>query len=126
MQKHELVVAAADVVAAYVSRNEMPAEAVPDFLEKISSKMMQLVGGDTSPALTPPVPIEESYTDDYIICLEDGKKVTLLKRYLGKHFDMTPEEYFEKWGLPEDYPLVTKSYSEKRSQIAKEQGLGKT
>lgn len=126
MPKTELIIAAASVVAAYVSRNEMSEDQVPEFLAKVATKLISLENGSSVTPPIPPVPIEESYTDDYIVCLEDGKKVTLLKRHLAKHFEMTPEEYFEKWGLPEDYPLVTRSYSEKRSKIAKAQGLGRT
>lgn len=126
MPNNDLLLKAADIVASYVSNNELPADQVPVLLGTITTKMQELTGGPTEPVLQPPVPLEESYTDEYIICLEDGKKVTMLKRYLAKHFDMTPEEYIEKWGLPEDYPMVTKDYSEKRSKIAKKQGLGKS
>jgi predicted transcriptional regulator len=124
MQKSELLNFSTQIVSAYVSKNAMTPDQVVTFLGQITSKLMDLSG--EHPPLQPPVPIKESYTDEYIICLEDGKKVTLLKRYLANHFDMTVEEYIEKWGLPEDYPSVTKSYSEKRSKIAKDQGLGKS
>ena len=127
MIDQSIVLKAADLVAAYASRNEIEVKALPELLETITLKMVHLTEKETEPSRpVPPVPIDESYTDQYIICLEDEKKVTLLKRYLSKHFDMTPEEYIEKWGLPEDYPFVTKEYSEKRSQIAKDQGLGKS
>lgn len=111
---------AADIVAAYVSNHQVSSEDLPGLIQ---STIMALSGSVPNKP-TPAVPIDESVTDDYLICLEDGQKVTLLKRYLSKHHGMTPEEYIEKWGLPEDYPFVTKSYSEKRSEIAKEQGLG--
>lgn len=125
MSQDHLLLKAGDIVASYVTKNEMPADQVPTFLRQIVQEMLALADGQVRPTHTPAVPIEESYTDDYIICLEDGKKVTLLARYLKKHFDMTPEDYIEKWDLPEDYPMVTKVYSEKRSKIAKDQGLGK-
>ena len=76
-------------------------------------------------ALKPAVPIKRSYTDDYIICLEDGKKLKMLKRYLRSHFDMTPDQYRARWGLPADYPMVAPSYAAKRSAFAKQIGLGK-
>lgn len=115
-----LVLKAAEIAAAYVSRNDVAVEDLPRLIETLARTLAGL-----SENIQPSVPVEESVTDDYIICLEDGQKVTLLKRYLSKNFDMTPEEYIEKWGLPEDYPMVTKTYSETRSRIAKEQGLGK-
>ncbi|MDB2578758.1 MucR family transcriptional regulator [Tateyamaria sp.] len=126
MSNNDLLLKAADIVAAYVSNNELTADRVPELLGNISNKMKELAGEPTEPVLHPPVPISESYTDDFIVCLEDGKKVTLLKRYLAKHFDLTPEQYIKKWGLPDDYPMVTMVYSKKRSKIAKEQGLGKS
>lgn len=79
----------------------------------------------TPTALTPAVPIKKSVSPDWIICLEDGKKFKSLKRHLRTHFDMTPEQYREKWGLPADYPMTAPSYSEKRSQLAKDNGLGR-
>lgn len=122
MTNETAISAAAAVVAGYVSHHDTPWAEVP----KMLTELIEHLSGEKPPRPTPPVPIEESYTDDYIVCLEDGNRVTLLKRYLRTHFDMSVEDYFEKWGLPPDYPIVTKSYSEKRSQIAKDQGLGKS
>lgn len=124
MTDETLTLKAADVVAAYVAHNAISAAELPDLLKKVIQTMHQ---EDVMPrGPQPAVPIEESVTHDYIVCLEDGAKVTLLGRYLKGHFQMTPEDYRAKWGLPEDYPFVAKAYSEKRSKIAKAQGLGRT
>ena len=123
----DLLLKAGDIVSAYVTHNDLPAEQLPDLVEQVAARLLKLAGGESAaPKLQPPVPIAESYGDDFIICLEDGKRVTLLARHLKTHFNMTPEEYREKWGLPEDYPFVTKKYSEQRSKIAKENQLGKS
>lgn len=118
----DLIMKAGDIVAAYVTHNDLPADQVPTLLARLIDKMQ---GGSEEEQLVPAVPIDQSVTNDHIICLEDGKPVVLLKRYLAKHHNMTPEEYIAKWKLPEDYPFVTKAYSEKRSAIAKDHGLGK-
>ncbi|MCG7629063.1 MucR family transcriptional regulator [Epibacterium sp. MM17-32] len=123
----DLLLKAGDIVAAYVSRNDLPADKLPELVEQVAARLLKLDSGQApAPGPTPAVPVEESYGDDFIICLEDGKRVTLLARHLKTHFDMTPEEYRERWGLPEDYPFVTKAYSEQRSKIAKENKLGKS
>lgn len=115
----ETILAAAQIVAAYVSNNRISPEEVSSLIHET----MRALEGESRPR--PPVPIEESVTHDYIICLEDGERVQLLKRYLDSRHQMTPEQYKEKWGLPDDYPFVAKAYSERRSEIAKAQGLGK-
>lgn len=115
--------AAVQIVVAYISVNALEPEKVPTLLGALYMKLESLKGKVVQ---QPVVPVEESYTPDYITCLEDGAQVILLKRYLAKRFNMTPEQYREKWNLPEDYPMVAKSYSEKRSQIAKDTGLGKS
>lgn len=124
MTNQEIVFKAVDLVATYVAHHQVEPEKLPLLIGSVVQEMSLRCSGVVEP--TPAVSVEDSYTDDYIICLEDGKKVTLLKRYLAKHFDLTPEAYIEKWGLPEDYPMVTKTYSKKRSKIAKAQGLGKS
>lgn len=126
MLKGELVLKAGDIVSSYASRNELSQDQLIDMLDRVVEKLASLAGETTAPALVPAVPIEDSVADDYLICLEDGKKISLLARHLKRHHDMTVEAYFQKWDLPEDYPTVAKAYSEKRSKIAKDQGLGKS
>ena len=116
----------ADIVSAYVGHNALSA---PDLSKLIADVHGALSGlGTTAPApvedLKPAVPIRKSITPDYIVCLEDGKKFKSLKRHLRTHYDLTPEQYREKWGLPADYPMVAPSYAEARSKLAKEMGLG--
>ncbi len=123
----ETITAAAEIVAAYVSANKMEARALPRFLQQVHDAVVTIKTGDGRLLKSgePAVPIKKSITPDHIICLEDGKKLKMLKRYLRTHFDLSPEEYRQKWGLPSDYPMVAPSYSKKRSQFAKEIGLGK-
>lgn len=122
---HILTLKAADVVAAYVSHNEIAPDEVPKLLKSVIECLMEETTSEAPVGPVLPMPLEETFGHDFIICLEDMKRVTLLKRYLAKNFNLTPEEYCEKWGLPEDYPMVTPEYSARRSQIAKDQGLGK-
>lgn len=128
LSKAELLEMATDIVAAYVSHNSLDAVAVPDFLEQVFAKMDGLVNQpepEAEKALNPAVPVEESITEDYLICLEDGKAFKSLKRHLRTKFDLTPEAYREKWGLPADYPMVAPSYAAERSKLAKKMGLGR-
>jgi len=113
-----------EFVTRYLEHNEVAPEELPSLIENVYNKIKELEGERPAP-LVPAVPIEDSYTDDHIICLEDGKSVKLLRRYLKQHFNMEIDEYRQKWGLPDDYPLVPKSYARKRSRLAKKQGLGK-
>ena len=119
---------AVDVVAAYVSNNKMPTGGVPEVIstifESLSAAEAAAAGGRTEPQ-KPAVPIRRSVTPDFIICLEDGKKLKMLKRYLRNSFDMTPEEYRAKWNLLPDYPMVAPNYAKKRSELAKKIGLGR-
>ena len=124
MSESEVRRATVDVVAAYVSNNTVQSDELCSLLQRVYETLKGLDGVAAGPE--PAVPIEESVTDDYIICLEDGEQVTLLKRYLKTHHNMTEEEYREKWGLPEDYPFVAANYSKQRSEIAKKHGLGKS
>jgi len=116
---------AARIVNAYVQFNRIPAAEVPAFLQSVHITLRGL--GTHEPATTgkPAVPIKKSIGDDYIICLEDGAKLTMLKRYLQTHFRMTPEEYRRKWDLPHDYPMVAPAYARLRSAFAKKIGLGR-
>ncbi len=119
---------AVDVVAAYVSNNKMPTGGVPEVIstifESLSAADAAAAGGRTEPQ-KPVVPIRRSVTPDFIVCLEDGKKLKMLKRHLRTTFNMTPEEYRAKWNLLPDYPMVAANYSKKRSELAKKIGLGR-
>ncbi len=119
---------AVDVVAAYLSNNTMPAGGVPEVIntvfESLSAADAAAAGGRTEPQ-KPAVPVRRSVTPEFIICLEDGKKLKMLKRHLRTAFDMTPEEYRAKWNLLPDYPMVAPNYAKKRSEFAKKIGLGR-
>lgn len=120
-----LVEMTADIVAAYVSANDVAAEKVPDLIRTIYSALQGASAAPTVQApLEPAVPIKKSITSDFIICLEDGKRFRSLKRHLRTKFNLTPEEYRAKWGLPADYPMVAPSYAEARSKLAIDMGLG--
>ncbi|MCC2602717.1 MucR family transcriptional regulator [Sphingopyxis yananensis] len=120
-----LVTLTADIVAAHVSNNSV---AISDLSVLINNVHMALTGLGSEPVeeekLVPAVSIRSSVKPDYIICLEDGKKLKMLRRHLMTHYDMTPDDYRAKWGLPADYPMVAPSYAEKRRALAKEIGLG--
>ena len=109
------------LLSAYFANNKVP----PKKIREVIQDFRGALEGKKETGLVPAVPIEESIQHDHLVCLEDGKHLKVLKRYLREQFDMTPEEYREKWGLPEDYPMVCQEYSDKRSGIAKSQGLGK-
>ena len=96
-------------------------------IQSVFSKLTELAQGEETPSveLTPAVPIKKSVTDDYIVCLEDGKKLKMLKRHLMTSYGMTPEEYRAKWGLKADYPMVAPNYAAKRQELAKKIGLGR-
>ncbi|WP_262691522.1 MucR family transcriptional regulator [Kordiimonas aestuarii] len=118
---------AADIVTAYVSNNTVESEKLPEVIKTVYSTLYSLNDADAGPdqSLTPAVPVKKSFSNDYIICLEDGKKLKMLKRYLRTRYNLSPEEYRAKWGLPADYPMVAPSYAAKRSAFAKKIGLGK-
>ncbi len=125
--KTEIVELAADIVAAYVGNNAVPANDLPNLINQVYSALAGAVSGaaqaETAKA-NPAVPIRRSITPDHIICLEDGKKFKSLKRHLRTHYDLTPEQYREKWGLPADYPMVAPNYAKARSELARKMGLG--
>lgn len=128
MSSDEMKIAAmaAQIVSAYVSRNMVPVSEVPELTKSIHATLTSLTGGVAAPVeLNPAVPIKRSVTDEWIVCLEDGKKFKSLKRHLSSAFGMTPDDYRRKWGLPPDYPMVAPSYSAHRSGLAKKMGLGK-
>ncbi|RDI58669.1 MucR family transcriptional regulator [Microvirga subterranea] len=118
---------AADIVSAYVSNNSVPSGDLPSLINDIHSALLRVGGGTVeapAEAPKPAVPVKKSVTPDYIVCLEDGKKFKSLKRHLRTQYNMTPEQYREKWGLPVDYPMVAPNYAKARSELAKEMGLG--
>ena len=119
---------ASDIVAAYVSNNPIPASELPAMIKSVHGTLGGLSGsgGDVAGAHKPVVPVKRSITPDYIVCLEDGKKLKMLKRYLRSNFGLSPEEYRAKWGLPADYPMVAPNYAKQRSDFAKKIGLGRT
>ncbi len=117
-----------EVVSAYVGNNPVSTAELPSLIGEVYSALQKAGGKETSVGPTkskPAVPIKKSLTDDYIICLEDGKQFKSLKRHLRSHYDLSPEEYREKWGLPYDYPMVAPNYAKARSQLARDMGLGR-
>lgn len=117
---------ASDIVAAYVSNNRVQSEELAHLIRDVHSTLATLdKQAFGTEAKKPAVSIKKSITDDFLICLEDGKKFKSLKRHLRSKYSLSPEEYREKWGLPYDYPMVAPSYARKRSKLAKEMGLGK-
>lgn len=126
--KSELIDLTTEIVSAYVANNSIPHDAVPDLIQQIHRALAVIAedDSDTRNLLTPAVPISESVTDDYIICLEDGQKFQSLKRHLRSHFDLSPDDYRAKWDLPKDYPMVAPNYTQRRSALAKEMGLGQS
>ncbi len=117
---------ATDIVAAYVSNNKVNTDELPALMADVYQSLQDIAAGDASLRATkdPAVPISKSVTPEYVICLEDGKKLKMLKRYLRTHYQLTPEEYKRKWNLPADYPMVAPNYAKKRSAFAKKIGLG--
>ena len=125
----DLLALTGDVVAAYVTKNNISAAELPELIRAIYGTFSGL--GQIAPvavalvAQKPAIAPSKSITDDYIICLEDGKKLKMLKRYLRTQYGLTPEDYRRKWKLPADYPMVAPAYAERRSTFAKEIGLGR-
>ena len=125
--KSSLVALTADIVSAYVSNNSVGREDISAIIADIHdalSRASQRNSNSEREELKPAVPLKKSVHDNYLICLEDGKKFKSLKRHLRTHYNLSPEEYREKWGLPHDYPMVAPTYSAQRSQLAKQTGLG--
>ena len=123
----ELIDLAADIVSAYVSNNTVPVSDLPALIADVHRALNNTQMGLNEPEpepLKPAVNPKKSVFPDYIVCLEDGKKFKSLKRHLRTHYDLSPEDYREKWGLPADYPMVAPNYAKARSQLAKEMGLG--
>ncbi|MBE7220655.1 MAG: MucR family transcriptional regulator [Caulobacteraceae bacterium] len=124
-----LIELATDIVAAYVAHNAVPAGEVPVLLRTVHASLDALRSGPApepvSEVRQPAVPVRKSVTDDYIVCLEDGRKFKSLKRHLQSAFGMSPEQYRAKWNLPRDYPMVAPAYANKRSELARRIGLGR-
>jgi predicted transcriptional regulator len=117
----------AGIVSAYVSNNVVPAGDISSLISQVHTALLRISNGQGELSIDPARPaiaVKKSITPDYIVCLEDGKKFKSLKRHLRTQYDMTPEHYREKWGLPPDYPMVAPNYAQARSQLAKKMGLG--
>ena len=121
-----LIALTADIVSAHLSNNLVAVGDVPALIENVHGALNKLHGTAEKPQeeLKPAVAVRSSIKPDYIVCLEDGKKLKMLKRHLMTHYDMTPDDYRRKWNLPSDYPMVAPNYAEQRRQLAKKIGLG--
>ncbi len=122
----ELLSLTTQIVSAHVGHNAVDPNDLPALIEQVY-KTLANVGAEPAPEPErpqPAVPVKKSVTPEYIICLEDGKQLKMLKRHLKTAYDMTPEEYRERWGLPADYPMVAPNYAKQRSKLAKDIGLG--
>ena len=126
-EKPELLEMTADIVSAYISNNTVSADTVPTLIAQIHAALSGVseapVEAEPEPQ-EPAVPVRKSITPDFLICLEDGRKFKSLKRHLRTKYNMSPEEYRAKWGLPKDYPMVAPNYAKARSELAKQMGLG--
>ncbi len=125
--KNELLGLTAEIVAAHVANNRVATNEVSDLIAQVHGALADLASPKPAeaPAPEPAVPVRSSVKQDYIVCLEDGKKLKMLKRYLRTNFDMSPDEYRSKWGLPRDYPMVAPAYAEQRRGLAQKIGLGR-
>jgi predicted transcriptional regulator len=122
-----LVELTAKIVSAYVSNNTIVASDIPQLINETHAALSRATGSQPSPEREEPkpkVPVKKSVMPDHIVCLEDGKKFKSLKRHLRTHYNLSPEEYRAKWGLPHDYPMVAPNYARARSDLAKKMGLG--
>ena len=127
ISRGEILALTAEIVSAHVTNNTVGQGDMPELIQQVYNKLTELASGkeQASVELTPAVPVRKSVTDDYIICLEDGKKLKMLKRHLMTSYGMTPEVYRAKWGLKADYPMVAPNYAAKRQELAKKIGLGR-
>ena len=128
VSRDEILRMAVDVVAAYLSNNQLPAGQIPEVIDTVFRSLGALDGASSEAKPEPQKPavsIRRSVTPEYIVCLEDGKKLKMLKRHLRTNYDLTPEEYRAKWNLPPDYPMVAPNYAKQRSEFAKKIGLGR-
>ena len=125
-EKSALLELTTEIVSAHVTNNPVAVQDLPDLIRQVHNTLSAI---DQAPASQfdrpqPAVPIKKSVTSDFIVCLEDGRKLKMLKRHLKTAYDMTPEDYRERWGLPADYPMVAPNYARQRSNLAKKIGLG--
>jgi predicted transcriptional regulator len=127
VEQDQIIELTAEIVSAYVSNNNVDSRELPSLIKDVHLALNRTAGGlsDLAPEpLKPAISVRKSITPDFIICLEDGKRFKSLKRHLRTHYDLTPDEYREKWGLASDYPMVAPNYAKARSSLAKEMGLG--
>lgn len=125
-QKNKEIIAwTAEIVASHVQNNSVAINDLPQLIRTVHDSLNGLSGAVAAEKPQPAVPVRRSVTPDHIVCLEDGRKLKMLKRHLATAYGMTPEEYREKWGLPADYPMVAPNYAKQRSSLAKKIGLGK-
>ena len=128
IEQNEILRMAVDIVSAYVGNNTVATDQVPDVISSVYASLSSLDGLQSeanAEPLKPAVSVRRSVNPDYIVCLEDGKKLKMLKRHLRAAYNMTPDDYRAKWGLPADYPMVAPNYSSQRSEFAKKIGLGR-
>lgn len=128
LSEQDILSLSADIVAAYVGQNTVAAASLPDLIRSVHDTLANLGETQAPPPAEkqkPAVPISRSIANDYIVCLEDGKRLKMLKRYLRSRYDMSPDDYRRKWGLPADYPMVAPAYAARRSDFAKQIGLGR-
>lgn len=125
MDKSELLALTTDIVASHVANNRIDGNELPQLIRQVFATLSNIGEGSAAPERPQPaVPVKKSITPEYVICLEDGKKLKMLKRHLKTSYNMTPEEYRERWGLPADYPMVAPNYAVQRRELAKKIGLG--
>ncbi|MCF8470532.1 MAG: MucR family transcriptional regulator [Parvibaculum sp.] len=128
-EKAELIDMAVEIVSAYVGHNKVSSDELSGLIHIVFGALADAVSGEVlsaAPNVDPAVPARKSVTPDYLICLEDGKRFKSLKRHLRTQYDLSPEEYRAKWGLPKDYPMVAPNYAQARSRLAKKMGLGQS
>ena len=125
-QTKDLLTLTTEIVAAHVSNNTVGVGDLPNLITQVYGSLANIGAGPSVPAAlpNPAISVKKSIQPDYIVCLEDGKRLKMLKRHLKTAYDMTPEQYRDRWGLPSDYPMVAPNYARQRSRLAKEIGLG--
>ena len=126
-EKSEFVEMTADIVSAYVSNSSVSVAELPALIQQVHRALAEVASGadaqEAAPPATPAVPVKKSITPDYLVCLEDGRKFKSLKRHLRTRYNLSPEEYRAKWGLPADYPMVAPNYAKARADLARQMGL---